>query len=1532
MAFLPFHHLINAWFSETYGKPTSVQEEAWPLIAEGKHVLALAPTGSGKTLTGFLAAISRFAEGKYETGCLSVLYVSPLKALNEDIKRNLTIPLEGIRAVFERAGEAFPAIRVETRSGDTPQSERRRFLSMPPSILALTPESLGIILLNPRGRQVLSTVRYVIIDEIHTALGSKRGSFLSCQIDRLALAAGEFQRVALSATVRPPEAAADFAGGLKKTETGYEKRKVHIVAPESKKELRFQVIFPDTDNKEEDAGGNSNIQNTEYSGVDRYGKRYAELVKFVHGRIKAKEGAILVFTDSRRRAERLSYLINRAAEAEPGYTGRPASYCHHGSLSKEVRREVEKALASGEISCVVATGSLELGIDIGSINEVILAGSPGSAAIALQRVGRSGHAVGETSKGWLIPFHGMDLLQAAAISGAVEEKELETTKCIENPLDILAQEILALCVERDWNEEELFNTLRGFYVYRKLPRSSYDRVVRMLAGAYEASRLRELKRRLFRDDPDGSSAAVTLHAPPGTQLLLYTSGGVITNRGSYSLRLAAEGTKIGELDEEFVWEQRLGDCFDFGNRSWKISKISDEAVEVIPLPSGADSVPFWKGETIYRSPNLSRRMLEVLDGYYPKAWTSLKAEKMLDSFSAEARKTLEDFLYSQWSFQNGMPMPGPSFIPIEIIDDPVGRGDSYSVFMYSFRGGSINFPLSLALAQDIEAAYKVRVQGTADDNAVFIRLPRSIAGDPSSIIFDSLRRLGEGEKGEERFRERFESSGVFNAAFREAAERSLVLPRSPFGKRMPLWVTRQKSKRLFDSVSAYSDFPVTAEAWRACLMDQFDMEGFSSLLEQIGNRSIVLDFFKTKRPSPFAKELSWAETNTLMYEYDQRDDLLGPLSKEKAGPSLSDQVIAEALGNADSRPALKAELTGDFCSRLRREIPGWAPEDILTLSEWVKERIAIPDDEWKKLLECVPQELAQELQEDKSLGGKIEYIQREGARVVAVVHREWTKKWKGLKGPALASECLLPWLRFQGPIPLSRIADVFGLTPEEAEAAVNALSEQGDLATNVALEPPHSQPSRSAPSLSQPFLSEAPLSCTGADLVCDRENLELLLRMSRRRRRPEVRERPASLLIPFIARRQGLLRGRTGPGHNKAEESAPWEKLSGIAAPAKLWETEFFPCRFASPGDYSGEMLDRELREGKLVWYGAGKEKTAFCRPDELDLLLPVSPAPELAGEGFFDTPRHFWEIKEALAAIAGGTDTGIAKTAQGIWKEAWRGSLSSDSWEPLRKALEDGFVFPESDYSAYRGDVRGHSRIPRALRERWKTGPPVTGNWFSLASDPVEISPLEEEELNRERVRLLLSRWGILARPLLEREGQYLSWSLLLPAMRRMELSGELVAGRFFSGINSLQFASPEIPEELEEAEAEQGIYWMNAADPASPAGITADGIMSREMQSSGKNPVIRHISSTRLCYRGAELLAISSKGGKELEIFISEDYPDIAIVLDFIKLPKTRKVQRESRVVIEKINGKTAAGSAYSAILSAMGFVKDRGRMVLW
>ena len=1517
MSVLPesFHPLIRSWFTETYGNPTAVQAQAWPLIERGENVLALAPTGSGKTLTAFLSAISRFCHGEGETAPaypadkLTVLYVSPLKALNEDIKRNLLEPLAAIRSRFENAGLAFPAVRVETRSGDTPQSERRRFLSRPPSILALTPESLAILLLNPKGRHVLSTVKYLILDEIHAVLGNKRGAYLSCQIDRLALLAGEFQRISLSATVRPPETAAAFVAGLSPNGQG---RPIRIVDPSAssvaahkfEKQIEFIITYP------------GEGEDDEAFSPEKYGRRYTAFVGYILNKIRGNS-TLLVFTDSRRRAERLSYFINQEAARAIQADG-PVAFAHHGSLAKELRQSVERRLAAGLLPCVVATASLELGIDIGNVDEVILAGSPGSVSQALQRIGRSGHSVGKVSRGILFPFHGMDLLLGAALKNAVEDRDIEETRPIENPLDILAQLIVALCVEKTWNADGLYATLKGFYVFKNLNREAYNRTLRMLAGYGEAAsrprgRLRELKPRIRLDGITGEVCGLD-----GNLLLLYSSGGVIANRGLYSLRLsdggggdAKLGTKIGELDEEFVWERRIGDPFSFGGKSWRITAIGPESVEVKPLTSTSNFVPFWRADTFFRSSKLTERLLAILDNH--------GATIQNDDSSWEA--SLAGFLDSQLNAQGNVRLSGSANITVEIIDSPESGGDFYTAIIHSFRGGTINYPLSLALTGELEETLQLRVESFSSDDAILFMLPRH--GSSVNKIEETLRRAfaslggvdgasgGKLSRGERLFRNRLESSGVFGASFREAAERSLLLPKAGFGKRMPLWITRQRAKKLFDTVMREDGFPVTAEAWRSCLVDTFDMNGFRGLVNAVNDGSIALSFFVSKTPSPFSRDLVWQETNTLIYDTDERKDLASVMGGGGAA-TLSDKVIQEAVGNAELRPALKPELVKDFTGRLRRETPGWAPEDAVSLCEWVKQRIAVPIDEWENLCASMPEKADPESLEPY-IGERVKKILRDGAGVASLVHREWEASWKNE-----ALTLLGPWLRYEGPVSFSRIAEVFGVGVAEAEDAVNALVEVGEVVRDVELE----------------------AASAAGTLVCDRENLEMLLRLSRRKARPEVRERAAATIVPFLALRQGLAGGANGANF--------FEKLRACTAPARLWETEFHTARCAG---YKPEMLDREIREGGLVWYGAGKERIGLCPIDDLDLvfsdtgLLPgkgpgSKPTPvgealtKAIGSGFFDRPRDFWEAKEKTAELLTENVINSKDCAEALWQKAWQGRLSADSFEPVRRGIENGFTSKELEAAEpSTGSASPFTprppRIPRALRNRWKDGAPVQGSWYSLAiegnaeSPSLEDIPFDKECRNRDRVRLLLARWGILCRPLFENETAPLSWSGLLPTIRRMELSGELVAGRFFAGVNSLQFASPAIASELEKAESFDGIYWMNAADPASPAGLGIEGLSPH---------IPSRLSSNRIYFKGGELIAVSKRNGREQRIFIDPGNPCIAGLIELFKVPRTRKAHPENKLLVEKINDIDATKSDYAGAFKAAGFVPDRGKLYFW
>jgi ATP-dependent Lhr-like helicase len=1183
----------------------------------------------------------------------------------------------------------------------------------------------------------------------------------------------------------------------------------------------------------------------------------------------------------------------------------------------------------------------------------------------------------------------MDLLDAAALSGAVEDREIEEIHPIENPLDILAQILLALCLEEPRNVDALFALIRTFPPFHALGRPAYDGVIELLAGRYDASRLRDLKPRLYFD-----RAAGTLTCADGVLAQLYSSGGAIPDRGYYSMRLE-DGAKIGELDEEFVWERRAGDTFSFGSRAWKILSISPESVQVVPLDRPADFMPFWRAEARNRSSILARRTLEFLSAVQNGGDAHALAQRL--PFTEAAGASLAHFLEAQQHAQGRVSLSGPSFTAIEICADPSRHGESLSVLIHTLRGGGVNHPLALALGAELEERLGMRIETIADDEGVLLIMPLVGIENPETLLRAALFRLGSRDSRDRLLKERLEGSGIFGAAFREAAERSLLLPRGGFGKRMPLWITRRRAKRLFDEVSGYGDFPVVVEAYRSCLADFFDMPSFNEYCDSLGSGALGLGFFHTRSPSPFARNALWRETNRFLYEGDD--------APARSGGSASDQAIQGALGEARLRPVLKAETILAFQSRLRRELPGWAPEDALSLAEWVKERVGIPEDEWERLVALAGPDLRESLDSDPGLEGRILRYTCPGATSPILIHRERHEAWTNDPLSLLGE-----WLRCEGPLHTDRILEVFGGPKAELEDALDALVDAGTLVRDVEAEGPIGG---SAIPGAEP--EGKPLPAMGG-LFCDRENLELLLRLQRRSARPQVRERPVSLLVPFLARRQGLGQGA----------ALPWESLSGFAAPVSLWETELFPARFPA---YRPELLDGAIAEGNLLWYGAGKGKVSLCPLEDFDLVgdvdgpsaqsrasLPSTAPAGLVGAapaavdspfGDADRPRDFWELRDALVASmgtysgAGETISALRLCEKRLWDEVWAGRMSSDTWESLRRGLETDFGEKEDPAAAAHaagsaisssvgGNVRPSTRpssrslprsLPRALRNRWRSGPPVAGLWFSLGADPGARSgaasgaataaweaqdwALEQEEIDRDRIRLLIRRWGLLCRPILEREGGPLSWSRLLPAMRRLELAGELIAGRFFSGLPGPQFANPQIAQDLDACEAEKGAYWMNALDPASPAGLSADGL----------DPNLpARIGTARLSYLGSRLAAVSLRNGKDLRVFLPPGDPQLQQALAFLTVPRKRTVRPERKVVVETIQGVAAASSAgavsattagagdsgvagagdaaiagagdavaaparssaasspYAPVLRTLGFEADRGRMVLW
>ena len=1438
-----FHPLIRAWFLESVGVPTEVQAQAWPAIARGSHVLVSAPTGTGKTLAAFLWGINQLATGAVRTGKVRILYISPLKALNNDIQRNLLSPLAALAEVFHAAGQELPAIRVLTRSGDTPAGERRRMLQHPPEILITTPESLNLILSSQASRLMLDGVATVILDEIHAVAGTKRGTHLISGVDRLVRLCGEFQRIALSATVKPLAAVADLIGGFRLermgTEAVYRRRPVTIVQCPMGKTYDLRIDFPVPERPTVEPG-----DEPVFDALARACRR-----------IIAANRTTLFFVNSRRHAEKLARFIN---EGQP----EPLVWPHHGSLSRELRLVVEQRLKRGELKAIVATSSLELGIDIGSLDQVILVQTPFTVSSAVQRLGRAGHRVGEPSRGILYPLHGKDIVDAAVTARCVREQDIEEIAPVLCPLDVLSQVIVSMTSMETWNTDELFDFIRTSYPYNALPRRHFDLVLGMLAGRYEETRLRDLSAMISWDRRDS-----TVRAKEGARLRLVMSGGTIPDRGYFSLRTADTKALIGELDEEFVWERSPGDTFVFGAQGWRVQKIDHQSVEVVPVEPRIGMSPFWKAEERNRTFHVAHRIARALEEWNERLPDPRFAEDLAQGYGMElpAAEAAIAWLRLQRDATGG-DLPHRHHLLVEHTRDPDGRGEGANIFLHTLWGGRVNRPFSLALAAAWEEKYGYRPEMFQTDDAILLFLPEEASGQDilSLVNPENLERL---------LRKRLEGSGFFGARFRESAGRALLLPRASARRRTPLWLTRQRAKSLFAAVAPYDDFPLLLEAWRTCLRDEFDLPSLRALLEELRSGEIRVTEARTPAPSPFCGELVWRQTNSQMYEDDTPPGT--------GGTGLRADLVRELALSSDLRPLLPAALVATFQAKAQRTAEGYAPRDARELLDWVKERLVIPASEWDALLAACARDFGRAREELRSeLGEKIverAFGDATGTCVAAV--ESVPRIVRGIDGDdeAAMAGLLGEWLRFYGPVAPSFAAGVFGLTRERLDTILEDLVGEELVVVDRLIE--------GSPEI----------------LLCDRENLETLLRISRARARPAVHSLPLEGLCWFVARHQGVVPRGTGVEGMKDT----WERLFGFPLPAHLWEEDVLPARLAA---YRTQWTDSLLAEAGLLWLGCGRRKITFCFAQDAELFLD-------SGRGMStllptSSGRYsFWDIVDHAR-----TEGGVAASTQvaaRLWEEAWKGLVSADSFKPVRRGIAGGFRAEEP--------AQEDGRRRRSF-DRWQASRPGSGFWFRLETEAAARDALDEEEITRDRIRQILKRHGVVFREILENELPALHWSRLFRSLRIMEFSGEVVTGRFFDGVRGLQFALPSVLDELVAAPDPDAVWWLNAADPASLCGIDIEGL---------KGNLPARISTTHVVFHGAALVLVSRRRGRELEFRVPPDAPRVPDYLSFMETLTSREQRPMNAVHVESINDLPAGESPYRARLIDFGFESDYRRL---
>jgi ATP-dependent Lhr-like helicase len=1482
-----FHPLIRKWFVEKVGIPTDIQVQAWPRVAKGEHVLITAPTGSGKTLTAFLWALQKLITGDWPGGRVRVLYVSPLKALNNDVHRNLLKPLQELRAYFEEAGEMLPPIRVLTRSGDTPQNERRQMLRRPPEILITTPESFNLLLSSKNNRTILNGVETVILDEIHAVLGSKRGTHLITAVDRLVPLAGEFQRLALSATVRPPESVAEFVGGFVAHQAcedyRYQKRPVVILRSSVKKHynLTVEAVEQNNDGVEQDA---------------LWQTLAAALTKVIR-----QNTATLVFCNNRRTVEKLTRYINDDA-------GETLVYSHHGSLARELRLAVEHKLKNGELKGIVATNSLELGIDIGELDVVLLVQTPPSLTAAIQRIGRAGHGVGQVSRGILFPIYGRDFVEAAVASFNLAAVEIEPIAPIEAPLDVLAQVLLSMTAAQTWNVDELYAFLKASYPYRNLSRKSYDLLLEMLAGRYADTRLRELNPRIILDKLDH-----TVKARDGVARLVYQGGGTIPDRGCYDLRLMDNKAKIGELDEEFVWERSVGETFMLGTRVWRIMRVTHNDVEVIPGDQTINIIPFWRAEEQNRDFFYSEKIGLFLED----ADKNLEAESFAHQLSAHgwsayAVERLIEFLKRQKETA-GQPLPHRHHILIEHFADPLNTADSKQVIMHTLWGGKVNRPFAMALAAAWERKFGYPLEVYVSNNSIMLMLPHSFA------LID-LFSLVPPQNLETLLRSKLESSGFFGAKFRENAGRALLLPRVNFKKRMPLWLNRLRAKKLMAAVTPYADFPIMLETWRTCLKDEFDLETVKLLLDEINDGRISISETVTSQPSPFASDVIWRQTNKYMYEDDT------PFSGKQSG--LSQELLKELVYSPHLRPEIPKALVRELDGKLKRTAPGYAPTDGEELLLWVKERLFIPADEAASLFAAMERDdrsTDNNLSLEKikrTLGGKAAWLHLPGTeqpglcaleilpRIAAglgigfsdlilrpLIPQAAVQLSAGLKkaaalfeqetatGPEeLRSDTALlvnQWLSYYGPVPREFVGRRLGLPAKVCEAVFAALLEEECIVVDVLIQ--------------------------GAceEEVCDRENLERLFAMARRTRRPEFKPLPVTALPLFLATCQGVVE----KGSTMEDLEERFEQLFGLISQAQLWEEAILPARMEP---YYTAWTDSLMQTSDLIWFGRGNKRVGFCFREDLELFPSGE---ECQGEEDKAQARALFPDpwgKYDFFALSRHTGLPSDVLTLRLWRHVWQGSVTNDSFAALRRGILTKFTPLQAE---------GKRVGRRAGYSRWSASRPLHGNWYVLPESK-ESDLIEREELVKERIRQLFSRYGVLFRELVQQELPGMQWRRIFRALRLMEFSGEIYAGHFFEQITGLQFASLEAIRFLRKGFNEESIYWLNAADPASPCGLKLPGV---------DEDLPARLPANFIVFHGTWLKVVAKRNGKELLIKAGPDDPALPAYFAFCKTLLTREFNPLQSIVVESINGQPALESPYKKVLQSIGFSGDYKGLIL-
>ncbi|MFA5834743.1 MAG: DEAD/DEAH box helicase [Bacteroidota bacterium] len=1559
-----FHPIVSSWFTTTFGEPSPPQLQGWPSISNRNHTLIVAPTGSGKTLAAFLWCINHLVEEnivfsniignteelklKHSPGSkrkllrhpssfnsaqdnkrisrtdnpmkgIRVLYISPLKALNNDIHRNLEIPLNGILHEAEAQGISLSEIRSAVRTGDTTQTERARMLRNPPDILITTPESLFLMLSSEKSRAMFHSVRYVIVDEIHSISNTKRGVHLSLSLERLEQLVKNsnnnsddqqktFVRVGLSATQKPLELVAQFLGGMEWRNHSLVPRTVNIIDAGYKKNVDLKVICAARDFSEMP-------MDSIWSLI------FPQLLQLIH-----EHRTTLIFVNNRRLAERVAAKLNEILEGEQNTTNNYAVpfyhqqqtavqhfqqvngqsnikvFAYHGSMSRTVREQLETDLKLGKLRVLITTSALELGIDIGTVDLVVQIQSPKGIARGLQRVGRSGHLVNANSKGRLFVTHREDLVECAVVAKGMMEHSIEKTSIPQNCLDVLAQQIVAMVGIEEWNTEEIFDLIRQSYCYRSLSEIVFHSVLEMLAGRYTNDAFRELRARIIWNKLHNQLSPL-----PGSKLLAVMNAGTIPDRGYFGVYLEDLKTKVGEVDEEFIYESRAGDTFILGSNVWRMMDIDANKVVVSPAPGQPARMPFWRGEGIGRTYELGVRIGEFLE----QLSTSDHFEQ-LKNYPIDSNSSRNIIDYVQDQKVSTQIVPSHLAIVVEGFRDEVGDP---RIVVHSCYGKGVNGLLGIVLTYILKQRLNIEVQMLYNNDGILFRcsdaerLPLDLFSD---VTLHTAQQI---------ILEEIPSSPLFGALFRQNAERSLLLPKGSPGKRRPFFLQRLKSADLLQIVRQYNDFPIVIETIRECLTDVLDFDHFKEIITKIETGEIRVHTVQNETPSPFASTLLFDFAAVYMYEWDD------PKNNAKQQFALINrELVAEVVNLEDVKTVvrkdavIKVEEQLQFTASTRKaRTPEELMEVFLRLGELTE----------TEMLDRVGQKIFIEQLQSKniiapiSIGSATYFIAAEeiplyrpfsiiGKDVLAILPEHFQSA--RFEREEALRYVIMRMLRSHGTLSTNDVVRRFALSLTECDDILQKLLKSENIVHGILTKE------------------------SEEEQWCYRPNLERIHRASISLLRKEISPATISNFTQLLLQWQHRL-----PSSQEKDEEGlrnVLEKLQGCSLPSELWESEIISSRIQH---YDGRMLRQLVQRGEYFCVGTGAGKSQWVARGEGMFFV------ESHNQTFEGLSKQAVDILQFLqkngasflADIREHTSYTLAAINHVLSELFWSSLITNDIVDEILNIKR--YRTTESELPPERIEIVNPRRNPlksiamKSVRTAFKQVPGWNGRWSLVHTKSILGAQVSNEEMIQRQAQQLLLRYGIVAREIAKREDNLLPWSMLAMEFQRMEMRGEIRRGYFVEGLSGMQFALPDAVRMLDEIKAHQSKseapIVLNACDPANPYGSGVDLNQTESasnMESVMLQPRMSRSAGNYIIFeRGTPIVWIENIGARIYFLQTKDPSSKVELLFEglsqFINLIRIAYPDR-NEIILEYCNNLRPSESGFAELFRSLGFYRDK------